>query len=457
MSKMQLSIDAAIRPRYLGIVSAIEAALAGGDLVPGDRFPTQRELARQLGMAIATISRAYEEAERRGLLTSHVGRGTFVASTPQRLRSPRAEAPPAGMIDLAMYRVQTPPLGDLVHEAASQAIGGDQLLALLDEHTPLGPATHREAGSSWFDRHGVRVAPSEVVVCNGGQHAMLVAIGALADRNDVVLTERLTDPSMKAVSALLGRSLHPVEMDEAGLLPDALERACVHTKARVLYCTPTLHNPTTATLDAARREAIAAVARRHQLLIIESLLYSLHLANAPPPLAALAPERTYVIGGLSRIVGTGCKVGYVAGPPGSSERLATGLSMSMGMASPIAVEIATRLILNGGIQHLVKWQKKEAAARSALAAQRLADFRLRSHPASTHAWLALPPAWRADEFVEKLAKSDVMTSYPHSFVVGRGAAPHAIRLCLGAPSNRGELTLALGTIDGMLRSAPPYL
>lgn len=457
MQKLRLSVNAATRPRYLGIVMAIEAALAEGGLSPGERFPTQRELARQLGMAIATISRAYDEAERRGLLTSHVGRGTFVASVPPGLRSPRAEAPPPGIIDLAMYRVQTPPLPDTIREAAQAAIAGDRLLAVLSEHTPSGPAAHREAGAAWFERYGVRVAPSEVVVCNGGQHGMLVTLGVLADRGNIILTERLTDPSMKAVSALLGRSLHPVDIDEDGLLPDALERACVQTKARVLYCTPTLHNPTGATLDLARRKAIVEIVRRHKLQIVESVLYGLHLADAPLPLAALAPERTFVIANLGFVLGPGCKVGYVAGPPGTSDRLAMGVSLSMGMASPLAVDIATRLLTSGKIQHLIKWQRKEAAARSALAKARLADFALRSEPAATHAWLTLPAAWRADEFVEKLASSGVMTSYPHSFVVGRGAAPHAIRLCLGAPSERNELGRALAILAATLRSASHYL
>jgi DNA-binding transcriptional MocR family regulator len=457
MSKLHLSIDAAIRPRYLGIVAAIEAALTQGGLRPGERFPTQRDLAQQLGMAIATISRAYEEAERRGLLTSHVGRGTFVASVPRGLKSPRAEAPPPGIVDLAMYRVQTPPLADIMHEAAQAAITGDRLLAMFDEHTPLGPAKYREGGAAWFERHGVRVAPSEVVVCNGGQHAMLVTLGVLAERGDVILTERLTDPSMKAVSVLLGRSLYPVDMDDGGLLPDALERACIDSKARVLYCTPTLHNPTTATLDRARREAIVAIARRHGIQIVESLLYGLHLPTAPSPLAMLAPERTYVITSLGRILGPGCKVGYVAGPPGSSERLAMGISMSMGMPSQISSEIATRMLVSGNIRQFVKWQKKEAAARAAIASAHLADFGPRCEPASTHAWLPLTPAWRSDEFVEKLAQSAVMTSYTHSFVVGRSAAPHAIRLCLGAPSNRSELASALATVASLLRSAPRYV
>lgn len=454
---MQFAVDATIRPRYLGIVAAIESALSKGSLGPGQRFPTQRELSRQLGMAIATISRAYEEAERRGLLTSHVGRGTYVAGKPRGMKSPRAEAPPPGIIDLAMYRVQAPPLGAAVAKAMREAATGDRLIAMLDEHTPLGPAAHREAGAAWFERHGLAVDASRVLVCNGGQHGMLVTLGILAEHGEVVLTERLTDPSMKAVAVLLGRSLHPVDMDEAGLLPEALERACTATRARVLYCTPTLHNPTNATLDSGRREAIVAVARRHDLQIVESLLYGLHLPAAPPPLATLAPERTYAISSLGRVLGPGGKIGYVAGPPGSGERLAIGMSMSMGMPSPIAAGFATRLIASNAVQQFVKLQKKEAAARAALAARHLGGFGVLSPAASTHAWLPLPPAWRADEFVETLAQSAVMTARTHSFVVGRGAVPHAIRLCLGAPSSRAELTGALATVVARLRAAPRYV
>jgi len=70
------------KPRYVAIADAIAADLTGGKLKAGDRLPPQRELAWKLGVTIGTVTRAYQEASKRGLLTGEVGRGSY-------LRDPR--------------------------------------------------------------------------------------------------------------------------------------------------------------------------------------------------------------------------------------------------------------------------------------------------------------------------------------------------------------------------------
>lgn len=455
-ARLRLEIDPALKPRYVAIARAIEAAIVSGQVAAGERLPTQRELSQELGIAIATISRAFSEAERRGVISSHVGRGTFATSPRKALDSPRSEAPSPDLFDLAMYRVRPPPLVAPVRAAVGAIADGNALLEVLNQHTPLGTTMQREGGAAWLERQGVRAGLDDILVCNGGQHGMLVALGVLTDRGEAIMTERLADPSMKAVSMLLGRQLVPVEMDAEGLLPDALDRVWRETGARLLYCTPTFHNPTNATMGLARRQALVEVARRRRIDIIESLIYNSYMREPPPTLASLAPERTYAIASLGRVMGPGCKLGYVSGPPGSGERLALGMSMSMGMVSPLAAEMATRLLLSNEIQALVDWQRTEAAARAALVRKHLANCTVVAPGESTHAWVHLPEPWRADQFVENLREVGVITSYTHSFVVGRGDIPHAVRLCSGAPDSRADLTTALGLIAMTVGSAPRF-
>src|SRR6185295_8952654 len=66
------------RPRYISIADSIAADLAAGKLTTGDRLPPQRELAWRLGVTVGTVTRAYQEAERRGLLVGEVGRGSYL-------------------------------------------------------------------------------------------------------------------------------------------------------------------------------------------------------------------------------------------------------------------------------------------------------------------------------------------------------------------------------------------
>src|SRR5512144_793969 len=88
-------------PRYLAIVDALNEDVSSGTLLEGARLPTHRDLAEQLGVTVGTVSRAYAEAARRGLLSGEVGRGTFV----------RSEAPPveaAAPIDLGQNHPPEP-------------------------------------------------------------------------------------------------------------------------------------------------------------------------------------------------------------------------------------------------------------------------------------------------------------------------------------------------------------
>ena len=72
------AIATRVGPRYLAIADMLAADIAAARLKPGDRLPTHRDLAWKLGVTVGTVTRAYAEAERRGLIAGEVGRGTFI-------------------------------------------------------------------------------------------------------------------------------------------------------------------------------------------------------------------------------------------------------------------------------------------------------------------------------------------------------------------------------------------
>src|SRR5208282_1088359 len=102
--------------------------------------------------------------------------------------------------------------------------------------------------------------------------------------------------------------LHPMAMDAEGVLPEALEAAC-RGGLRVAVVSPTLHNPTTATMGLERRRRLAEVARARDLVLVEEDVYGLLPEGAPPPLATLAPERVVYLTGLSKTVAPGLRIG----------------------------------------------------------------------------------------------------------------------------------------------------
>lgn len=436
-------------PRYKAVVQAVSDAVASKALRPGDRLLTQRELADKLGWAVATIGRAYAELEALGVITSRVGSGTFVASS----GAPREIALKAG-IDLATYKVPIPPIREALARSMANLLAGEDPSMVLGASPAAGLRRHREAIALWLGRQGVTVEPDQVVITNGGQHSTMAALSTLTHEGEALATEELTDPRMKAVAAYLGRRLVPVAMDGEGMLPDALDHCCRAEKPAAIYVTTRSQNPTTSTLPLERRVAIAEVARRYDLPIIESDIYgSLH-DDPSPQIISLAPERTHHIGAFGRIAGPGMKVGWLVSPASEVGRTQAGVGMSTGSASLINVEIACGWVADGTMEMLAQWQKAEVARRLALLARFPHLSAARSEPRCGHIWMQLPERWRAEELVEQAAFHDISIAPTHSFLVGRGSTPHAVRLCIGAPADLGELEAAAERIERLLSTAP---
>ena len=439
------------KPVYLALTEVLADAIADGHLAQGARLPTHRELAQRLGVTTATVTRAYLEAERRGLVRGEVGRGTFVRAGDRavgRFDFGRDRSP--GVIDLAL---NLPPVGAAREEAALLA-GGIEVLAgrpdlmrVMHYHPVHVLDEHRAAGCAWLARCGLTVEPSRVILAAGSQHALLVALAALTKPGDEVLTESLTYPGLMNVAQLLHLRLKGVAMDTEGLLPTALA-AAARGGSRVAYVVPTLHNPTTATMSLRRRRQLAEVVTRHGLTLVEDDIHALLLPKAkrPRPVASLIPDRTIYVANTDKTLAPALRVSYVAAPERLVEPIVAALQASVWMTPPLGAELATHWIHSGVADRLVALRQREAAARQKIAQAKLRRWAYRAHPAGYHGWLSLPESWRGDAFVSRLASRGVAVTSGEAFVVGRTVSPHAVRLCLGGAADRQQLTAALDVI-----------
>ena len=449
------------RPGYRTIVDTVIEAIAARKLAPGEKLPPQRDLAQDIGVAVATVGRAYNELEQRGFVASHVGRGTFVIFNPPAAAfGPAASSPESllqrsGPIELGTYRAPLPGpdlrLPDLLRAIAATP----EAARLLGSVPTAGLAHHREAVAQWSRRFGIEADPGDLILTNGGQHAVMAALSSLTEPGAVIATEELTDPRMKAVAHFLGRRLIGVACDGDGMIPAELEAVCQREKIGALYVTPRHHNPTNVTMPEARRSAIVAVAREKGLKIIESNIYGTLDEAGPPSIRQLAPERTHYISSFGRILGAGMKVGWIIAPPGDAKTAQIGVAMSTGVASPLMVELASQMITSGRLAGMVDWQRAENASRLAI----LRSFPLLSEAngseTSSHVWLKLPEPWRAEDLVEYAARDHgISIASTHTFVVGRRQLPHAVRLVIGAPDSKEQLALACERLEGLIRHDP---
>ena len=279
-------------PMYLRVVDALASDIASGRLVRGERLPTHRALAAALDIDLTTVTRAYSEARRRGLLEARVGQGTFVSETTARTPS---DLPVPVSIDLSMNLPPQPVEANLdlrIAQGLATIRAAAGFSAFLSYSRPGGNADEREVAASWLQARVPQADAERIVIFPGSQAIIFNALLALASPGDVVLTEALTFPGTKAAAARLNIRLVGVAMDQEGVRPDALDDACRKHKPKAVYLVPTQHNPTTATMSAGRRKAVADIIRKRGTILIEDDVYG-PLEPSMSPIVNLIPERTY--------------------------------------------------------------------------------------------------------------------------------------------------------------------
>lgn len=437
-------------PVYLRIVAALAADIESGRLFRGQQLPTHRALAKALGVDLTTVTRAYVEARHRGLTEARVGQGTFVVES---LSHPRRAAGPWAEFDLSMNLPPQPADADLEGRltrgiAAIQREVG--LSALLTYRQAGGSQAERDIAAGWLrsripDAHGDRL-----VICPGTQNALFNLLVALTSPGDAVLTEALTYPGIRAAAGYARVRLVGVPMDENGVVPDALEAACRRHAPKAVYLIPTIHNPTTATMPLSRRQEVAEILRRNDILLLEDDAYGALEPHAVP-LASLIPERTYFAASLSKCIAPGLRVSFLMAPDHASAELLAGvLRASAQMPTPLMVGLVTRWLKDGSADAIIGAIRAEAAARQKLAAGVLAQYTYSAHPNGHHIWIPLPGYWTRAEFASHVQRQGLAIVTAESFSID-GAPPQAVRASLGAASSRDELVRGLELVVAALK------
>jgi DNA-binding transcriptional MocR family regulator len=417
-------------PRYLAIANAIGAAMDRGALAPGDRLPPHRALAAALGVDLTTVTRAYAEARKRGLLDSAVGSGTFIRKAP-------GEETLTVAVDMSMNIPPAPAnvsLRELLREGISRVLRGADVATLMAYRAGAGSREERAAGAAWLAPTCGVLPAGRVLIGAGTQSAMLAVASTLLRAGDVVATEAMTYPGFRALALHMGLRMAGVATDAEGLIPDDLARICREQAPKAIYCTPTIQNPTTATMSRGRRAEIIAIARHHDLPVIEDAAYDLYPHDPFPALAALA---------------------YIVVPEGTQTAVTGALRATAMMASPLLVTLVTGWIRDGTAGAICAGIRAEAVARQSLAAAILPRELVAANPEGLHLWLTLPPAWSRQEFLSYIRTQGLALVPSDAFVATPGdPLPNAMRVALGVAADHGRLESALRALASALRTRP---
>lgn len=441
------------KPIYLAIADAIGRDVNAGTLVDGSRLPPQRDLAWRLGVTLGTVTRAYKEAEARGLLDGHVGRGSYVRNN-FRIGSIPSHQDASEPIDLS-HAMPPPVIAPADLDAALQHLSNEpNRLELLEYTPPGGFSHHQEFGASWLKMLGIEVEPSEVTITAGAHLALITVIGAIAEPREAVMAEEVN-------YALIGSTLRnayllplPIAMDEDGLVPTAFEMAAKSGQSRILYLVPTLQNPMTHTMSRGRREAIVSIARRYNITIIEDDIFRLLDARTQPStFYNLAPERTFYITGLSKTLSPGLRIGFIASPRGQEKVLNAHIRTAASRSVGITAEIARYWFDSGLSKTILTRIRNEFDARRALFAETFKTATYRCNVGAPFAWLELPSQWSAGRFSASLAERGVRVSPASAFNLSATGRNQHVRVCFGQPQSTAVLRTGLEAIRSLMQES----
>ncbi|GAB3015068.1 PLP-dependent aminotransferase family protein [Streptomyces pseudoechinosporeus] len=409
---------------YRRIADRLAEEILTGRLKPGERLPPQRVFARRRRIAGSTAGRVYAELVRRGLVVGEVGRGTFVRAGPVpsgRTLAEEDEGDKAAgpRINLELNYPFAEGQSELLAAGLAPLLRADVLAEATRTVPATGTSAAREAVAGLLGGAGWRPAQERVLFAGNARQAIAGALASLVRPGGRVGVEALTYPLVKEIAARLGITLVPLAMDEEGVRADGLLAAHRAAPLSAVYVQPTLHNPTSVTMGDGRRRELAGVVRELDLPVVEDRIWSfLRDGQAgPTPLASYAPERTYLVDGLSKRVAPGLTVGFLVVPPGRVDTVAEALRSGGWTAGRFALEAAVRWIGDGTVERLVAAKRADARARQRLVEEWLGEFAVRADPYAYYTWWELPPPWRADTFTAAVAARGVALTPGRAFAV----------------------------------------
>ena len=401
----------------------VEARIASGELRPGQRLPSVRELAGQLGVATATVSAAYQELRRRGRVTGRGRQGTRVAPI-RTIESILSAEVPTGLIDAMNGSPAVSYLPDL-GQAFAYAASRPQ----PDYGTVLAEESLAAIGRERFVADGIDA--THFTVTSGAMDAIARVITAL----DLRIGDRIgvEDPGHIPVHQIARRNglqLVPLAVDEYGITPESLERAIDAAGLSALIVTPRAQNPTGAAFSADRAVELTSILAAHSHIAVIQDDHAGLIAGVDHHGILPSGPRWATMRSLGKSLGPDMRVALVVGDAQTIEQVTADLANGPGWVSFMLQRAAAFLLSDDATAELlrnaaVEYQRRRGRLIGALAAHDIVS----SGRSGLNVWL---PTSLADASIERARSAGYALRSGDPY---RITSPSAVRI---TTSNLGD-------------------
>lgn len=444
-------IDKNNRPVYQALAKQLEDDILTGVLLPGTKLPPQRELADYLNLNLSTISKAFKMCGLKGLLSSSVGSGTFVAYDALSNAYLLEDTKPKHLIEMGAtlpdndsYKPLQLQLKNMVQETDFEkwfgyGRAGDSLW-------------QKDAAVKFIKRGGFETTVEHILFANGGQNAITAILASLYKAGDRIGANTHTYPGLKTVASMFGIQIVPIKAENHMMSSSAFEDTCKNEHIKGIYLIPDYHNPTACCMSVENRKEIAAIARMYNKIIIEDATYNLHHPKPLPAIASFAPEQTIYIASLSKSIAPGLRLAYLSVPIQFKELISKALYNLNISVSSLLSELAARTIVSNQFEDLIEAHRTEAIRRNKMVDQYFADYTCLGAEIGIFRWLLLPGTITGAQFELLAAQQGVQVYAAERFVVGNSCPDRAVRVAVCAPETIEELERGLIILERLLKS-----
>ncbi len=423
---------------YIAIADALERDIRLGELKAGDKMPTHRELAKTIGVNVTTVTRAYKEAEKRGLITSTVGRGTYVTSDMGLNASLiNTDTNRNSHIEMGLALPLTSMEPD-ISSIISKVLHKSHLNNYMAYTQPEGLMRHRQIGSEWVKRFGIQTDAERIIITAGAQHALNCIFSSVFQQGARIAVDNLTYPGVKTVAKRYGLHLEGLPMDNEGMLPQALESACTRNEIKGIYTVSSIQNPTNIIMSEERKISLAQIIKKYNLILVEDDPYHFLSTEKRNPLTKLVPEFGIYIAGLSKAFYAGLRICFTIVPKRLYNRISQAVVDTMWMAPSFNAEIVCECITSKIADQIIEKKREEIRHRARFMTENLASYELSYTPDSMFAWLKLPNDWSSLEFEKAASENGVNVISSDKFTVRSVDPPNYVRLSLTGTDNRND-------------------